>query len=69
MNIMNVKYFIDDNASEADIFEIIQMCAEKLEWEIGLEKVKKYPTVRGIIMGTTEYMKDHLPPDIPRETY
>lgn len=54
-----LKTFIEMDAEEIEIYDIIQACAKRLGWDIAVEE--GHEIVRGLVIGTTAYMNDHIP--------
>ena len=58
MNISTIKNYIANDATEAEIYDIMQKCAARLNWQICIESDQEI--IRGLTFGTQEYMDANL---------
>jgi hypothetical protein len=47
---------------------IVQSCAKALGWDLHTEDSEKYPDLRGLAIGTPEYLEENFP-EGPRFQY
>jgi hypothetical protein len=60
MTINQVKAFIADTTDWEPIFDILQTCTKKLGWQIVLEVLPPNKIVRGMCIGTEEYLDETI---------
>lgn len=56
--VLDIKNFIEEEATASDIIEIIIACTSRMNWQVGVEEGQEI--VRGITIGTQEYMDKYF---------
>ena len=52
------KSFIYEDATEEEVFELLQACARRLNWLVAIEADQEI--VRGLSLGTQAYLDENL---------
>lgn len=60
MKIEQVTGFIEKDATEEQVYDILQWCAKRLAWSLCLEANPPQDLVRGLTMGTEEYVNKYF---------